>query len=240
VLDACVCRAVFQYSTQLSRLFLHNSHFLAMSTQNDTSETPYYNYSDSGSVSQSCPGSELEATLLDSESTADDMFGSRPPASKSSSNETYESVLSRLQPLAPKTINHSRSYKLLEEARVRATNDPESQYCTRTFKNIIRDEVKKRCNGISPYWYQEDVAEAFYLGLDVSYLAGTGFGKTLPFVMPLFLDKSERSTVIIISPLNALERDQVRVMSCYTLCCSLYACCEPRFPHSLTICILFY
>ncbi|KAI0683410.1 P-loop containing nucleoside triphosphate hydrolase protein, partial [Cytidiella melzeri] len=63
---------------------------------------------------------------------------------------------------------------------------------------------------VTPYWYQVDVAEAFHLGLDVSILAGTGFGKTLPFVMPLLADETGETKVIIVSPLNALERDQAK------------------------------
>jgi len=45
------------------------------------------------------------------------------------------------------------------------------------------------------------------VGLDCSVIAGTGAGKTMPFVMPLFLDP--KKIVVVISPLNALEEDQV-------------------------------
>ncbi|KDQ20156.1 hypothetical protein BOTBODRAFT_101867 [Botryobasidium botryosum FD-172 SS1] len=49
-------------------------------------------------------------------------------------------------------------------------------------------------------------AHAIYSGQDVVLLAGTGWGKTLAFVMACFLDPT--IIVIIVSPLNALEEDQ--------------------------------
>ncbi|KAI0692066.1 P-loop containing nucleoside triphosphate hydrolase protein, partial [Cerioporus squamosus] len=61
-----------------------------------------------------------------------------------------------------------------------------------------------------PYAWQVDVAEALWLGLDTAVIAGTGAGKTMPFVMPLLVDKTKKKKVIIISPLNELELDQAR------------------------------
>ncbi|KAF9231489.1 P-loop containing nucleoside triphosphate hydrolase protein, partial [Melanogaster broomeanus] len=62
--------------------------------------------------------------------------------------------------------------------------------------------------GKVPYPWQLDVAEAMILGVDSVVIVGTGAGKTLPFVMPLLHDKTK--SVIIISPLKALQRDQKR------------------------------
>jgi superfamily II DNA helicase RecQ len=56
--------------------------------------------------------------------------------------------------------------------------------------------------------WQLDVAEAILLGLDSVVIAGTGAGKTMPFMMPLLLDKNR---VIIVSPLKVLQADQVRI-----------------------------
>ena len=56
------------------------------------------------------------------------------------------------------------------------------------------------------YDWQVDVSEALLLGLDYSVIAGTGVGKTMPFVMPLFVESNK--IMILISPLNALEEDQ--------------------------------
>ncbi|KAJ7229702.1 P-loop containing nucleoside triphosphate hydrolase protein [Mycena rebaudengoi] len=53
--------------------------------------------------------------------------------------------------------------------------------------------------------WQIDIGEALHLGVDCSLIAGTGAGKAMPFVMPLFLDSEK--IIVIISPLNALEVD---------------------------------
>jgi ATP-dependent helicase YprA (DUF1998 family) len=66
-------------------------------------------------------------------------------------------------------------------------------------------------NGRIPYEWQLDAAEALILGLDCVVVAGTGAGKTIPFVLPLFVQDSRDKLVLIISPLNALETDQARV-----------------------------
>ena len=55
-----------------------------------------------------------------------------------------------------------------------------------------------------------DVCEAMLLGLDCVVIASTGAGKSMPFIMPLLVDETCRKMVIIISPLNELEYDQVR------------------------------
>ena len=57
------------------------------------------------------------------------------------------------------------------------------------------------------YDWQLDVAEAIILGLYSIVIAGTGSGKTMPFMMPLLMDPTKK--IIIISPLKVLELDQV-------------------------------
>ena len=47
------------------------------------------------------------------------------------------------------------------------------------------------------------------LGLDCVVIAGTGSGETMPFGMPLFLDEAKDKMVIVLSPLNELEFEQV-------------------------------
>lgn len=79
----------------------------------------------------------------------------------------------------------------------------------------LRDEFTKRNNGMTAYDWQIDVSEALLLGLDCSVVAGTGAGKTMPFVMPLFVETEK--IMIIISPLNALEEDQVQHMVSFLL-----------------------
>lgn len=77
----------------------------------------------------------------------------------------------------------------------------------------------QKMNGLKPYDWQVDVAEALVLGLDCLVIAGTGAGKSMPFVMPLFALPDKM--VIIISPLNALEEDQVSPSNSYDLQTSL-------------------
>ncbi|PCH34619.1 hypothetical protein WOLCODRAFT_78711 [Wolfiporia cocos MD-104 SS10] len=61
----------------------------------------------------------------------------------------------------------------------------------------------------SPYDWQLDITEALLLGLDTIVIAGTGAGKTMPFSMPFLLEENTNKIVIIISPLDQLEDDQV-------------------------------
>ena len=61
-----------------------------------------------------------------------------------------------------------------------------------------------------PYDWQLDAAEALLLDLDCVIVAGTGAGKTIPFALPLFVQESQNKLVLILSPLNALETDQVK------------------------------
>ena len=77
----------------------------------------------------------------------------------------------------------------------------------------MRTEAQQRYNGKTHRWYQEDVAEASLLGMNVLLISATGSGKTLAFSQALLADKTEKSQVIIISPLNELEYDMVRNIS---------------------------
>ncbi|KDQ05593.1 hypothetical protein BOTBODRAFT_92294, partial [Botryobasidium botryosum FD-172 SS1] len=69
-------------------------------------------------------------------------------------------------------------------------------------------QVTRRVTSMDPREGQLDVGEAMYLDRNVVLLAGTGWGKTLAFIMACFLDPT--IVIIIISPLNALEDDQAR------------------------------
>lgn len=65
----------------------------------------------------------------------------------------------------------------------------------------MTEEVQQRTEGKTPYDWQLDIAEAFYLGVDSVIIAGTGAGKTLPFTMALLADSSGKSKIMIISTL---------------------------------------
>ncbi|KAJ7281294.1 P-loop containing nucleoside triphosphate hydrolase protein [Mycena rebaudengoi] len=72
----------------------------------------------------------------------------------------------------------------------------------------IRNDFAAKNPGKVAHDWQVNIGEALELKLDVSLLAGTGAGKTMPFVMPLSINPDK--IIIIISPLNALEEDQAR------------------------------
>ena len=56
-----------------------------------------------------------------------------------------------------------------------------------------------------------DVTEAVLLCLDCFMIAGTGSRKTMPFAMPLLVDKTKKKMVRVIFPLNDME-DQVSII----------------------------
>ena len=101
---------------------------------------------------------------------------------------------------------HVRSYALLKAAREKAQK--KSGYNSAATRRKLTEECIRR-TGLTPYSQQLDLAECMLLGLDVTSIAGTGWGKTLPFALPLFV--SPKKIVIIVSPLNALEEDQVSI-----------------------------
>jgi superfamily II DNA helicase RecQ len=66
-------------------------------------------------------------------------------------------------------------------------------------------------SGYTPYEWQLDVGKAILLSTNVTVIAPTGAGKTIPFVLPLLLDNADGGMVLIISPLKELQSDQVRI-----------------------------
>ncbi|KZT67037.1 P-loop containing nucleoside triphosphate hydrolase protein [Daedalea quercina L-15889] len=83
-------------------------------------------------------------------------------------------------------------------------------YDSKNTRKIITDVASDAFDGKEPYNWQVAVCEAILLGLDCIVIAGTGAGKTMPFVMPLLVDETKRKMVVIISPLNELEEDQAK------------------------------
>ena len=114
-----------------------------------------------------------------------------------------------MAPVQSRIENHENdeecAARILETAREDAKK--KSKYDSKTTRDKIYQEFRARFNNHEPYDWQLNVAEALVLGLDCSVIAGTGAGKTMPFVMPLFADPTKQ--VLILSPLNALEEDQV-------------------------------
>ena len=100
----------------------------------------------------------------------------------------------------------AHSYALLRDARNRARS--ESKYDSVATREKMIETCKAK-TGLIPRAEQLDIAECLLLGLVATLIAGTGWGKTLAFALPSFLEK--RKVTIIISPLNVLEVDQVRL-----------------------------
>ncbi|KDQ49213.1 hypothetical protein JAAARDRAFT_112333, partial [Jaapia argillacea MUCL 33604] len=96
------------------------------------------------------------------------------------------------------------SYDNLEHARLAANK--KSGYDSEQSRTDLRRLFHQQFH-YDPYDWQVDILETFYLGLDCTLIAGTGSGKTMPFVMPLLL-QDRRKMVVIISPLKNLEQDQ--------------------------------
>jgi len=101
--------------------------------------------------------------------------------------------------------DHAKGVKCLTVAWTEAAQ--KHQYDSQKTRQKLSDLVQQYFHGHKPYEWQLNTAEALLLGLNSMVIAGTGTGKTLPFVMPLLYDKA--SHIIIISPLKALQRDQV-------------------------------
>lgn len=106
----------------------------------------------------------------------------------------------------------------------RAAAHQSRQYNSEDTRERIRTVVQDTLGGQEPYDWQVDVCEAIMLRLDCIIIAGTGAGKTLPFVMPLLMDETKEKMVVIISPLIALQEDQVRCR--LTVCQSCEAHCQ--------------
>ncbi|KII82643.1 hypothetical protein PLICRDRAFT_677307 [Plicaturopsis crispa FD-325 SS-3] len=95
-----------------------------------------------------------------------------------------------------------RSYENLRAARDAAAQ--KRGYKSEEARENLRKVFTERFGSV-PHTWQVDVSEALLLGLDSVVIAGTGAGKTMPFMMPLLYDPSK--VVIILSPLNILEYD---------------------------------
>jgi ATP-dependent helicase YprA (DUF1998 family) len=114
-----------------------------------------------------------------------------------------------MAPVQSRTDSHEReqerSSRNLLNARIKAKVSRGYDY--ENTRRKISEEFKNRNNDMEPYEWQLDVAEAIILGLDCTVIAGTGAGKTMPFVMPLFA--VSQKIIIGVYPLNSLEEDQV-------------------------------
>ncbi|KIJ15178.1 hypothetical protein PAXINDRAFT_12087 [Paxillus involutus ATCC 200175] len=115
-----------------------------------------------------------------------------------------------MAPLQSRTESHEKreqkAASLLAQA-CQTAKDKQNYDSSLTQRKIV-EEFRARFNNLVPYDWQLNVTEALMLGLDCSVIVGTGAGKTMPFVMPLFAQPNKH--VLIISPLNTLEEDQAQ------------------------------
>jgi ATP-dependent helicase YprA (DUF1998 family) len=98
----------------------------------------------------------------------------------------------------------ARSYQNLDSARCNAAQ--KNGYSSSSTRAQLSELFRVRF-GSNPHEWQLDVTEAILLSLDSIVIAGTGAGKTMPFMMPLLLNKKKK--VVILSPLKVLQEDQV-------------------------------
>ncbi|KAI9067172.1 P-loop containing nucleoside triphosphate hydrolase protein [Trametes sanguinea] len=98
--------------------------------------------------------------------------------------------------------------QVLEAARRRAIET--RGYCSAEARRIMADTFSERFDGKCVHSWQLDTAEALVLGLDCVIIAGTGAGKTIPYMLPLFLPECSDKTIVVISPLKSLQHDQAR------------------------------
>ncbi|TFY55114.1 hypothetical protein EVJ58_g8451 [Rhodofomes roseus] len=117
-------------------------------------------------------------------------------------------VASRI--LQPPPIHCQSSNLKFDDALTiaRAAAHKSRGYDSEGTRQKIKELSVEAFGGKEPYGWQVDVCEAILLGLDCIVIAGTGAGKTVPFAMPLLLDETKKKLVVVISPLNELERDQ--------------------------------
>ena len=99
----------------------------------------------------------------------------------------------------------ARSYRILEKARQKAFK--KDSYNSESTRRRLTELFSERFDGAEPRAWQLDVTEAILLGVNSLVIAGTGAGKTMPFMMPLMLDPTKKA--LIISPLKILQADQV-------------------------------
>ncbi|KAF7318341.1 Bloom syndrome [Mycena chlorophos] len=98
-----------------------------------------------------------------------------------------------------------RASELLQAARDAA--EAESGYNSEETRTAMAQAFETRFKK-PPYVWQLDAAEAFILKLDAVVIAGTGAGKTIPFMLPLLLNGNR--WVLILSPLKVLQQDQCK------------------------------
>jgi bloom syndrome protein len=105
----------------------------------------------------------------------------------------------------------TRSYDNLRNAREKAAKS-DSKYDSAATRAKLQELFTEKF-GRPAYEWQLDVTEALLLKVDCVLIAGTGAGKTIPFMLALLGNK--KSKILIVSPLKVLQEDQVCFITCY-------------------------
>ena len=100
-----------------------------------------------------------------------------------------------------------KNLQLLDKARAAAARSSTKFKSESYRKLLVRHSTPHLC--FTPYKWQLDVTEALKLGLDCTVRAGTSFGKTTPFILDYLTTEGAKKITLVVSPLNALEADQV-------------------------------
>jgi ATP-dependent helicase YprA (DUF1998 family) len=85
-------------------------------------------------------------------------------------------------------LSTSHASGTLNYARDAAIKD--QNYNSEGTRQTMSQKLQDVFNGRIPYDWQLDAAEALILGLDCVVVAGTGAGKTIPFMLPLLVQDS--------------------------------------------------
>ena len=144
------------------------------------------------------------------------------PYSPQSTQSTMPNVYSKIA-VQPPVHCASSTLKFTDALAIaRAAAHKSKKYDSGAIRERIRSVARDAFEGREPYDWQVDVCEAILLGLDCIIIAGTGAGKTLPFVMPLLMDETKQKMVVVISPLIELEEDQVCVYLIIHCVCAVH------------------
>jgi superfamily II DNA helicase RecQ len=99
----------------------------------------------------------------------------------------------------------TRSYANLDAARCRAQE--QDAYSSTAIRRTLQRRFTRKFSKPAYNW-QLDVAEAILLKVDCVLIAGTGAGKTIPFMLPL-LGNDQTKMGLLVQPLKALMYEQV-------------------------------
>ena len=94
----------------------------------------------------------------------------------------------------PHFQTQTRSYKNIDNARKIAAK--RSNYDSAATRARLHELPHFFKSALEPHLATSWMTEAILLGLDSVVIAGTGAGKTMPFMMPLLLDESKKSIII--------------------------------------------